>query len=141
MGTKILSLTCQVKRGKQEAFERKNPVLASGEPVVVWCKDGTTKLKFGNGRSKYKDLPFMNEDNIVSKPTKDQFPAEGKAGVIYKSEKEAKLYQWNSETHDYESLNAIGSDIKDEIIYDVTNMINELNNKLDNIVFDGGEIV
>ena len=42
MGTKILSLTCQVKRGKQEAFERKNPVLASGEPVVVWCKDGTT---------------------------------------------------------------------------------------------------
>ena len=37
MATKIISMTYQLKRGTESAIEAKNPILASGEPIVVFC--------------------------------------------------------------------------------------------------------
>ena len=51
MATKIVSITYQLKRGLQSVIEAKNPILAEGEPIVIFCNDGSTKLKIGEGKS------------------------------------------------------------------------------------------
>lgn len=51
MATKIVNITYQLKRGLQSVIEAKNPILAEGEPIVIFCNDGSTKLKIGDGKS------------------------------------------------------------------------------------------
>lgn len=59
MATTVVKHTYKLKRGKQEAVERANPLLLAGEPIVVYCDDGKTRMKIGNGRDYYHDLEFI----------------------------------------------------------------------------------
>ena len=59
MATKIISMTYQLKRGSESAIEAANPILASGEPIVVFCPNNITKIKVGDGTTPYKLLPFV----------------------------------------------------------------------------------
>lgn len=72
MTTTTVKHTYKLKRGKQDAVERANPLLLAGEPIVVYCNDGKTRLKIGNGRDYYLDLGFIGgtgsgSDIIVDK--------------------------------------------------------------------------
>lgn len=59
MATKIVSITYQLKRGPQSVIEAKNPILAEGEPIVIFCEDGSTKLKIGDGKTPYRELDYI----------------------------------------------------------------------------------
>ena len=60
MATKIVSITYQLKRGLQSVIEAKNPILAEGEPIVIFCNDGSTKLKIGDGKTPYVELDYIS---------------------------------------------------------------------------------
>lgn len=103
----------KLKRGQQEAVERVNPVLEAGEPIVVFCFDGKTRLKIGDGVTPYKDLNFIGDDNdteILTYPTKLDFPslpAKEQIFYLYKASNEATLYKWNPDKVIYEALDDI----------------------------------
>ena len=59
MATKIISMTYQLKRGAEAAIEAANPILASGEPIIVFCPNNVTKIKVGDGSTPYRLLPFV----------------------------------------------------------------------------------
>ena len=56
----ILNTIFQVRRGLAETWEKNNPVLKPGEPGFEL---DTGKLKFGDGVSNWKTLPYINENN------------------------------------------------------------------------------
>ena len=103
----------KLKRGQQEAVERVNPVLEAGEPLAVFCKDGKTRLKIGDGVTAYKDLNFIGDDNdteILTYPTELDFPwppTIEQAFYLYKASNKATLYKWNPDTVKYEALDDI----------------------------------
>ena len=90
--------TIQFKRGKKEALERalvgKN-ILLSGEPVF---EIDTNKFKIGDGKSEYKDLPYVSEsvqlDNLFFANTVYEFPKTGEDGKLYIATAENNTYFW-----------------------------------------------
>lgn len=46
----------QFKRGRADAFRKVNPILLNGEPAWEW---DTCKLKIGDGKRRYKALPYV----------------------------------------------------------------------------------
>lgn len=103
----------KLKRGQQEAVERVNPVLEAGEPIAIFCKDGKTRLKIGDGITAYNDLNFIGDDNdteILTYPTELDFPVPPKLGqefYLYKASNKATLYKWNPDITKYEALDDI----------------------------------
>lgn len=62
MASKTINHIYKFKRGKEGALFRNNPVLLSGEPIAVFCSDGKTRLKIGDGTTAYNDLQFVDSD-------------------------------------------------------------------------------
>ena len=44
-----MSATIKLKRGTEQDLASRNPRLAKGEPIIVFCNDGAVRLKIGNG--------------------------------------------------------------------------------------------
>ena len=92
--------TIQFKRGKKEALERalvgKN-ILLSGEPVF---EIDTNRFKIGDGKSEYKDLPYVSEsvqlDNLFFANTVYEFPKTGEDGKLYIATAESNTYFWRN---------------------------------------------
>lgn len=59
----IIEHVYHLKGGVQAALEYENPKLDRREPVVVFCDDGITRLKIGDGTTRYNDLPYVGGDN------------------------------------------------------------------------------
>lgn len=57
---------------------------------------------FQAATKKYVDEKHI--EYIVSKKKKENFPQKGLPNVLYKAEKEKKLYQWNPDSLEYEVL-------------------------------------
>lgn len=117
MATKILSITYQLKRGEQSAIEAKNPVLAKGEPIVIWCDDGITRLKIGDGNTPYEQLNYIG-DVVKKYKAFSEFPAEGLNDAIYISIAERTIYHWNTETKHYDSIGNFSGGSGGEVILD-----------------------
>lgn len=106
----VLKTTFKLRRGYQEAWEKNNPILESGEPSFVIDKN---LLKIGDGTTPWKDLPYINDvaeiddSGVINADTKENFPPTGDSSLIYKAQQEKKLYQWNPETFQYEQLNDV----------------------------------
>lgn len=58
----VIKITYQLRRGKKEAWERNNPILAVGEPGFVTDK---YLLKIGDGITPWNDLPYINGENVI----------------------------------------------------------------------------
>ena len=97
----ILKTTFLLRRGLAEVWERNNPVLSCGEPGFVIDEN---RLKIGDGKTRWNDLPYMGEDSVVNAATHFDFPSVGKVNTIYKAEQEKKIYQWNSSELKYEVI-------------------------------------
>lgn len=104
MATTIVAHTYKLKRGKEDAVLNANPLLLAGEPIVVFRNDGTTNVKIGDGETYYRDLPWIGSDQIYAAKSTTSFPNIGDPNVIYKSEVDAALFQWNSTKLRYEPL-------------------------------------
>lgn len=49
----------KLKGGEENVLIQVNPPLSRREPIVVFCEDGTTKLKIGDGEHTYNELDFV----------------------------------------------------------------------------------
>lgn len=97
----------QFKRGTSARWAELNPILAIGEPGYDTDKG---KLKIGDGKTHWNDLLFQDEQAVVSRPTKLNFPPYGKTNTIYKEEETSKLYQWKPDKNNghYEIIGTEG---------------------------------
>lgn len=99
----VVNTTFKLKRGTAARWEEVNPILDQGEPGFVYDEN---RLKIGDGITPWNELAYIGESNIFSGETKENFPKEGKPWVIYKTENDKKIYQWNSKLKIYEELNS-----------------------------------
>ena len=60
MAEQILEYTYKLKGGEEDAVERNNPFPERREPIVVYCRDGKTRIKIGDGVTNVINLPFAN---------------------------------------------------------------------------------
>lgn len=67
----IINHTYQLKGGTQEAVEINNPLLARREPVVVFCDDGTTRIKIGDGVHHYNELEWVGDSKTKADKVKN----------------------------------------------------------------------
>lgn len=96
------------KRGKSTTWKTKNLLLLDGEPGF---EIDTLRLKIGDGKTKWNDLPYQvqNNENVINTRVFAELPSIGQENVIYKVSSTAKLYQWNTTINAYESLMSNGS--------------------------------
>lgn len=65
----VIRTTFKFRRNLASYWEKKNPVLAEGEPCFEL---DTGKLKIGNGTTAYNDLPYINSNSVqIEIATKD----------------------------------------------------------------------
>lgn len=109
----VINTTFRLKRGTAARWIEVNPILALGEPGFV---SDEYRLKVGDGVTPWINLPYIGENDgggvIINADTKEDFPVIGNINIIYKAQLERKLYQWNPETFEYETL--LGSDIDED---------------------------
>lgn len=103
MAEQILKTTFQLKRGNSADWQRINPILRVGEPGF---EIDTGRLKIGNGSTEWNTLKYVGEygSGVMNAETHFDFPSFGDANIIYKAEKEKKIYQWNSSSLVYEVI-------------------------------------
>lgn len=96
-----VNVTFQFKKGTAARWKEVNPVLAESEPGFVIDEN---RLKIGDGVTAWNDLPYMGENSVFNASTHYDFPSIGRVNVIYKAESEKKIYQWNSVSLKYETI-------------------------------------
>ena len=57
----MLNFITQNRRGTTEEWNKSLVVPRAGEVVLEECDDGITRVKFGDGRSLFKDLPYPDD--------------------------------------------------------------------------------
>ena len=97
----IIKTTFQLKRGTSSKWKELNLILADGEPGF---ERDTNRLKIGDGKTPWNELPYLSDGNIINADTHYDFPSIGYSNIIYKAEQEKLLYQWNSKLLAYEAL-------------------------------------
>ena len=100
----------QFKRGMAARWTELNPVLEEGQPGFVIDEN---RLKIGDGKTPWKELLYIGEDNVVNAKTHYDFPSMGKTNTIYKAEEEKLIYQWNPTDLKYEILSTEGGEVLD----------------------------
>lgn len=106
----------QFKRGKKEALERvlvgaNRPL--KGEPILEYGEgedlNKPPKLKIGDGKSNYADLPYFGagsdtpQESIVF-ATYIEFPPVGKENILYVATNQKKTFIWDNEVNHYVAL-------------------------------------
>ena len=110
MAETIIEHSYRLKGGEQEAVERNNPFLERREPIVVYCKDGVTRMKIGDGVHRYNELDWMGgeqkdyQEQIVTFDDHFKFPIPGDNTLVYRAKNESVLYQWDDADYRYEPL-------------------------------------
>lgn len=57
----MLNFITQNRRGTTDEWQKSTIVPKAGEVVLEECSDGITRVKFGDGRSLFKDLPYPDD--------------------------------------------------------------------------------
>lgn len=94
------------KRGTKNRWREVNPILEQGEPGFEY---DTGRLKIGDGVTAWLDLSYQDEQSIYNATTRSDFPSVGQEHIIYKAQEEQRIYQWNSKTSSYETIQSMGS--------------------------------
>lgn len=83
MAEQVLQHFYRLKGGEQEAVERNNPLLERREPLVVYCDDGVTRLKIGDGEKRYDELDWVKgPDNVEVSEHYEEMPEEAIIQII-----------------------------------------------------------
>lgn len=100
----VYNTTFRLKRGTAARWAEVNPILEQGEPGFVYDEN---RLKIGDGVTPWNDLPYIDGKREVSNfDYASEFPVIGDENIIYKAEKEQSLYQFNTDTYEYEKLSS-----------------------------------
>lgn len=102
MATTTLNTTFKLKRGTAARWAEVNPILQQGEPGFVY---DSNRLKIGDGVTAWNDLPYIDGKREVENfDYATEFPEVGDPSIIYKAEKDLSIYQFNTDTQEYEKL-------------------------------------
>lgn len=111
-----LETLIQLRRGLESDWQAvgDNYIPFPGEPCVTLSENNedSSRIKIGDGKTPWSKLKYLDEDisedihGIFSAPTVEDFPAVGDKNMIYKADKEKKIYQWNTEKAEYEEISA-----------------------------------
>lgn len=102
----------QLRRATALDWLKVNPILRLAEPGF---ETDTFKLKIGDGRTAWADLPYVEGANsyaptelsgIVNEQTHYDFPSVGDENYIYKAIAEHKIYQWDKNELRYVPISA-----------------------------------
>lgn len=100
--------TITLRKGTASRWSTVNPILANGEPGFVYDNN---KIKIGDGVTPWNSLPYIDgATGIEAFNTYDELPTIGNPSTIYRVIDEKTLYQYNSETGNYEMLNSGGGE-------------------------------
>lgn len=104
------NITYKLKRGTDTALKRANPILAAGEPIVVFGQDGNIWLKIGDGKTPYTELSLCTQipDNISIKYDKDKISLAG-FSAAYSS---TIPFKTDNNTMEWVSIDFISSNTK-----------------------------
>lgn len=102
----VVKITYQLRRGASATWTKNNPLLAAGEPGY---EVDTHKVKIGDGTSKWKDLPYIGEHNIVSYVSHNDFPSVGNVNYLYKANDEDMLYCWDDKEANFVIIGPAGT--------------------------------
>lgn len=61
MPNKIFNIRMRNKRDTEANWEKKNPLILDGEIIVVTTTSGETRVKIGDGKKTYNQLPFQDQ--------------------------------------------------------------------------------
>ena len=61
MANKIFNIRVKNKRDTEANWKKENPVLLDGEIIIVTTTSGDTRLKVGDGKKTYNQLPFQDQ--------------------------------------------------------------------------------
>ena len=88
--TQVIQTILQFKRGLAEDWNKKNPVLAAGEPGFEL---DTGKLKIGDGKTSWNSLKYQNETYTLSVDEKSLIlNSENKIGLVgYEEAKQGQM--------------------------------------------------
>ena len=65
MAETIIEHVYRLKGGEQLAVEYENPFLERREPIIVYCTDGVTRMKIGDGIHRYNELDWIEVDKDI----------------------------------------------------------------------------
>lgn len=104
------NITYKLKRGTDVALRRVNPVLAAGEPIVVFGSEGQIQFKIGDGKTPYTELSLCTQipDDISIKYDKDKISLAG-FNTAYNNTIPFKV---TNDTMEWVSLDFISSNTK-----------------------------
>lgn len=102
----VVKITYQLRRGASATWTKNNPLLAAGEPGY---EVDTHKIKIGDGTSKWKDLPYIGEHNIISYASHNDFPSVGNVNYLYKANDEDMLYCWDDKEANFVIIGPVGT--------------------------------
>lgn len=102
----VVKITYQLRRGASTTWTKNNPLLAAGEPGY---EIDTHKIKIGDGTSKWKDLPYIGEHNIISYASHNDFPSVGNVNYLYKANDEDMLYCWDDKEANFVIIGPVGT--------------------------------
>ena len=104
------NITYKLKRGTDTALKRANPILAAGEPIVVFGQEGNIWLKIGDGKTPYTELSLCTQipDNISIKYDKDKISLAG-FSTAYSS---TIPFKTDNNTMEWVSIDFISSNTK-----------------------------
>lgn len=85
MAEVIINTVFRFKRGTAEAWARHNPVLDTGEPGF---EIDTNRLKVGNGKKAWLDLPYINSTEYSLSPDEDS--------LVINEDNKLMLYGYNN---------------------------------------------
>ncbi len=91
----------QMKRGNSARLNEVNPILSVGEPCAEY---DTHRMKIGDGKTAWRDLPYVGHDSDLTLLDRSAFPEVGEADRLYKDSTDQKIYQWNDKKREYEPL-------------------------------------
>ena len=110
MAETIIEQVFRLKGGEEVAVEYQNPLLERREPIIVYCKDGITRMKIGDGVHRYNELDWIGgeqkdyQEQIVTFDDHFKFPIPGDNTLVYRAKNESVLYQWDDVDYRYEPL-------------------------------------
>ena len=130
MAETLIEHVYRLKGGEQAAVEYENPMLDRREPIVVYCTDGITRMKIGDGVHRYDELEWVGgegngtdyKEQIVTYDDHFKFPMPGDETIIYRAKNESILYQWDANEYKYEPL--VNADVDIDISIDDIEVIN-----------------
>ena len=98
------NVSITLRKGTAARWSSLNPILKNGEPGFVYDNN---KIKIGDGVTPWNSLPYINgATGIEVFNTYNDLPDVGNSSIIYRVIDDKILYQYNSDTNEYEPLSS-----------------------------------